>query len=75
MHSPKGGKVGSWGGSSEDAFSGRTKGAGAPAAPCPGLAHVDGVEDPLRELLQLVGGILDSYCNLRLSSRKGPVHS
>lgn len=30
----------------------------APAAPPPGLAHVDGVEDPLRELLQLVGGVL-----------------
>ena len=36
----------------------RHQGARAPAAPSPGLAHVDGVEDPLRELLQLVGGIL-----------------
>lgn len=31
----------------------------AAAAPGPpALAHVDGVEDPLRELLQLVGGVL-----------------
>lgn len=36
----------------------RDEGEGSPAAASSGLAHVDGVEDPLRELLQLVGGIL-----------------
>lgn len=44
--------VGSWGGRAENARVGVTRAAE------PALAHVYGIEDPFRELLQLVGGVL-----------------
>lgn len=60
--------MGSEGGSAEKAFRGMAEGApnrsGEPPTPSrgsprrPALAHVYGIEDPFRELLQLVRGIL-----------------
>lgn len=66
-------RVGSWGRSSENVFNGMTKGLqsltrGSPGSlSCPSqpaLAHVYAIEDPFSELLQLIGGILDSFCRL-----------
>ena len=69
MRSPKGAEVGSEGGCAEKASSGRAEGLPGltrahPGAPWPdrpwllALTHVYGIEDPFREFLQLVGGVL-----------------
>lgn len=53
VHSPKGGESG--------AGEGGLRRPPLAGGPPPGLAHVYGVEDPLGELLELVGGILGLF--------------